>query len=70
LQKNYPNPAGAPNNNNANNNGTSGSNLPMIENSLKYFIQAQTEQNKILIKIRENHDTLIGKLSNQAVSLK
>jgi hypothetical protein len=55
FQKNYPNPAGALNNNNANNNGTSDSNLPMIENSLKSFIQAQTEQNKILIKIRENH---------------
>lgn len=33
-------------------------------------MQAQTKKNKIFIKITENHDTLIGKLSNQAVSLK
>ena len=42
----------------------------MIENSFKAFMQAQTEQNNTLIKICGNHDEIIGKLSNQAVSLR
>ena len=33
-------------------------------------MQAQTEQNNALIKIYGNHDEIIGKLSNQAVSLR
>jgi len=69
FQKPYPNPAGAPNNNN-NNVGANHGNLPMIENSFKAFMQAQTEQNNTLIKISENHDNIIGKLSNQAISIR
>jgi len=42
----------------------------MIENSFKAFMQAQTKQNNILIKITENHDNIIGKLSNQAVAIR
>ena len=49
FQKPYSNPAGAPNNNNNNNNnnnvGANHGNLPMIKNTLKAFMQAQTEQN-------------------------
>ena len=33
-------------------------------------MQAQTEQNNTLIKISENHDNIIGKLSNQAISIR
>jgi predicted nucleic acid-binding Zn-ribbon protein len=33
-------------------------------------MQAQTEQNNILIKIIENHDAIIGKLSNQVVAIR
>jgi hypothetical protein len=69
FQNNYSNPAGNPNNN-TNNNGFSGSNLPALESSLKSFINSQNEQNKLLMKITENHDTLIAKLSNQVVSMK
>ena len=32
--------------------------------------QAQTEQNNVLLKITENHDTIIRKLSNQAVAIR
>jgi hypothetical protein len=71
FQKNYSNPAGNPNpNNNTNNNGVSGNNLSALESSLKYFINSQNEKNKMLMKITENHDTLIAKLSNQAMSIK
>lgn len=42
----------------------------MIENSFKSFMQAQTEQNNTLIKICGNHDKIIGKLSNQATSMR
>ena len=42
----------------------------MIENSFKSFMQAQTEQNNTLIKICGNHDEIIGKLSNQATSMR
>jgi hypothetical protein len=57
-------------NNNTNNNGVSGSNLSVVESSLKSSINSQNEQNKMLMKITKNHDTLIAKLSNQAVSMK
>ena len=70
FQKPYTNPAGAPNNNNNNNAGANHGNIPMIETSFKSFMQAQTEQNNTLIKICGNHDEIIGKLSNQAVSLR
>ena len=33
-------------------------------------MDSQTEQNKILVKITENHDNMLGKLSNQSVSLR
>jgi hypothetical protein len=70
FQKNYSNPAGNPNPNNNNNNGVGSSNLDALEISLKSFMNSQNEQNKVLMKITENHDTLIAKLSNQAVSMK
>jgi hypothetical protein len=69
FQSQYANPAGAPNNNFNNNNGANNGNL-QLENSFKTFIQAQTEQNNILIKITENHDTIIGKLSHQAIAIR
>jgi hypothetical protein len=68
FQKPYTNPAGAPNHNN--NVGANHGNIPMIENSFKSFMQAQTEQNNTLIKICGNHDEIIGKLSNQATSMR
>jgi hypothetical protein len=70
FQKNYSNPEGNPNPNNNSNNGVSGSNLAALESSLIYFMNSQNEQNKVLMKIIENHDILIAKLSNQAVSMK
>ena len=33
-------------------------------------MDSQTEQNNILVKITENHDNMLGKLSNQSVSLR
>ena len=33
-------------------------------------MDSQTEQNNILAKITENHDNMLGKLSNQSVSLR
>jgi hypothetical protein len=33
-------------------------------------MNSQNEQNKVLMKITENHDTLIAKLSKQVVSMK
>src|SRR3954469_24482061 len=33
-------------------------------------MDSQNEQNNILVKITENHDAMLGKLSNQAVSLR
>jgi D-arabinose 5-phosphate isomerase GutQ len=33
-------------------------------------MQAQDEQNHILIKITENHDAIIGKLSNLVVAIR
>jgi hypothetical protein len=73
FQKNYSNPVGNPNqnsNSNNNNNGVSASNLAALESSLKSSMNSQNEQNKMLMKIIENHDTLIFKLSNQAMSMK
>jgi hypothetical protein len=71
FQKNYSNPTGNPHpNNNTNNSGVSGSNISALESSLKSFINSQNEKNKMLMKITKNHDTLIAKLSNQAVSMK
>jgi hypothetical protein len=44
FQKNYSNPPSNPNpNNNTNNNGVSVSNLPVLESSVKYFINSQNE---------------------------
>jgi hypothetical protein len=63
FQKNFSNPAGNPNPNNTNNNGVSASNLSALESSLKSFMNYKNEQNKMLMKITENHDTLIAKLS-------
>jgi hypothetical protein len=71
FQKNYSNPADNLNHNsNSNNNRVSGSNLDALESSLKSFMNSQNQQNKMLMKIIENHDTLIAKLSNQDVSMK
>ena len=41
-----------------------------LQETLKSFIDSQNEQNNILVKITENHDAMLGKLSNQAVSLR
>ena len=41
-----------------------------LQETLKTFIDSQNEQNNILVKITENHDAMLGKLSNQAVSLR
>jgi hypothetical protein len=53
FPKQYPNPTDASNNNNmrANNGNVSG-----LERTFNAFMQIQTEQNNILIKITENHD--------------
>jgi hypothetical protein len=45
-----------------------GGNLSVLENTFKYFIQSQTEQNNILMKITKNHDNLINKLPNQGIT--
>jgi hypothetical protein len=71
FQNNYSSPADNLNHNsNSNNNGVSGSNLDALESSLKSFMNSENQQNKMLMKITENHDTLIAKLSNQDVSMK
>ena len=41
-----------------------------LQETLKTFMGSQNEQNNILVKITENHDAMLGKLSNQAVSLR
>ena len=41
-----------------------------LQETLKTFIDSQNEQNNILVKIMENHDDMLGKLSNQAISLR
>ena len=41
-----------------------------LQETLKSFIDSQNEQNNILVKITENHDAMLGKLSNQVVSLR
>ena len=64
FQKQYSNPAGALDNNNFNNyDGANHGNL-LVENSFKTFMQAQIDQNNVLIKITEKHDNIIGKLCN------
>jgi K+-transporting ATPase c subunit len=70
FQNNYFHSCNPNSNNNTNNNGVSGSNLSIVESSLKSSINSQNEQNKMLMKITKIHDTLIAKLSNQAVSMK
>ena len=42
----------------------------MLENSFKAFMQAQTEQNNLVIKITENHETVLTQLSKQVVVMK
>ena len=46
------------------------SNNTSLQETLKAFMDSQNEQNNILVKIMENHDAMLGKLSNQAVSLR
>ena len=41
-----------------------------LQETLKSFIDSQNEQNNILVKITNNHDAMLGKLSNQVVSLR
>ena len=47
-----------------------GSSNGSVQETLKSFMDSQNEQNNILVKIMENHDAMLGKLSNQAVSLR
>ena len=63
YQKPYSNPAG-------NSNNFSGISNGSLQETLKSFMDSQTEQNNILVKITENHDNMLGKLSNQSVSLR
>ena len=63
YQKPYSNPAG-------NSNNFSGISNGSLQESLKSFMDSQTEQNNILVKITENHDNMLGKLSNQSMSLR
>ena len=63
FQKHYSSPTGNSNNNMGTSNGS-------LQETLKSFIDSQNEQNNILVKITENHDAMLGKLSNQAVSLR
>ena len=67
VQKYHANPTGAPYNNYDNTNGANHGNLPFGK-TVRTFMQAQTKQNNMLIKITENHESSIGKLSNQAVA--
>ena len=46
------------------------SNNDSLQETLKTFIDSQNEQNNILFKITENHDALLGILSNQTDSLR
>ena len=53
-----------------NSNNFSGTSNGSLQETLKSFMDSQTEQNNILVKITENHDNMLGKLSNQSVSLR
>jgi hypothetical protein len=64
FQKLYSNPTDAPNNNNFSNSNGGNYGNHQLDNSFKYFIKAQTEQNNIIIQITKNHDTIIRNLSN------
>jgi hypothetical protein len=44
--------------------------ISVLENDFKFFMQSQTKNNNILMKITENQDNLTKKLSNQAITLK
>ena len=69
FPRQYNNNAGVPNNNFTNGNGASNGNT-LIESTFKNFMHAQAEQNSTLTKLTENKSTMLGILSNQAVSLK
>jgi hypothetical protein len=61
FRKPYLNLAGVTNNYNRGNN----CNRQSLEYSLKTFMQAQTEQNNLVIKMTENHETTLGQLPKQ-----
>jgi D-arabinose 5-phosphate isomerase GutQ len=66
YNKNYQKPYS----NHAGNSNFSGLSNGSLQETLKSFMDSQTEQNNILVKITENHDSMLGKLSNQSVSLR
>ena len=45
-------------------------NYPRAPHSLRNFVQAQTEQNNLIVKMTENHDAAIGQLTKQVVVMK
>ena len=71
FQKPYPSNAGVPNNyaGGSNNNNSKG-NRRSLEYSLKKIMQAQSEQNNLIVKTTENHDVAIGQLTKQVVVMK
>jgi uncharacterized protein (DUF305 family) len=67
FQKPYPNSTGAYNNySEGNNNG----NRQSLEDSLKSFLQAQTEQNSFITKMSKKHEAAIGQLSKYVAVMK
>ena len=63
FQKPYPSNAGVPNTYAGSNNNNANGNRQSLEDSLKNFIQAQSEQNSLIVKMTENHDVALGQLT-------
>src|SRR3954464_6433037 len=63
FQKHYYSPVGNSNNNMESSNSS-------LQETLKSFMDSQNEQNNILVKITENHEAMLGKISNEAISLR
>ena len=61
--------AGASNNSNYNN-GANNGNRQTLEETLKSFINSQTEQNSALYKMVENHDNMLGQLTQKVGTIR